>query len=313
MANQSFVNTIKTFFARYGVVAKIMAICVIVHLIYGIVFEIDMRVLNPSQNPNGNENIAKIFQHNWLAAPGNPADLLYKPWTLITQLFTHGDFAHLAFNMIALFFTTQFFYHFFGQKRLLPTFILGGIFAYLFHIGCYYLIPSFKVSVVHGLLGASGSIMAIFMACAFYQPKFKVALFGVIQLPLFLIAGLYIIGDLRGVFLDDGVAHLAHLGGGVFGALSIVNLHKSNNLLTVIMNFFTKFKLPKMPKFSFKRKPKMKVYKTQARDLKDEEYNASKAEHQKRVNAILDKISKKGYESLSKEEKDILFNESKRK
>ena len=261
MANQSFVNTIKTFFARYGVMAKILVANIAVHLVLGIVYIIDMSILNPNQHPDGFQNIATIFKSNWLAAPGNPADLLYKPWTIFTQLFTHGDFGHLAFNMLAFFFTAQIFIHFFGQKRLLATYLLGGVFAYLFHIGCYYLIPAFKVSIVSGLVGASGSIMAIFMACAFHQPKFKVALYGLIQVPLILLAGLYIFYDLRSVFQSDGVAHLAHLGGGVFGALSIVNLHKSNNLLTVIMNFFTKFKLPKMPKFSFKRKPKMKVYK----------------------------------------------------
>ena len=310
MANQSFSDTVKSFFTRYGVVAKIMAICVGVHLVLGIVYQLDMTVFHPGQHPSGNFNIASVFKSNWLAAPGNPGDLLHKPWTIITQLFTHYDFGHLAFNMLAFFFTAQFFTHFFGQNRLLSTFIIGGVFAYLFHIGCYYLIPAFKVEAVKGIMGASGSVMAIFMACAFYQPKFKVALFGVIQMPLFLIAGLYVLGDLRGVFQDDGVAHLAHLGGGVFGALSIRNMHKKNNLLTVIENFFTKFKLPKM---DFKRKPKMKVYKTDARNLKDEEYNASKAEHQKRVNVILDKINKKGYEALNQEEKDILFNESKRK
>jgi membrane associated rhomboid family serine protease len=308
MANQKFADIIKTFFTRYGVMAKILAVNIVVHLVLGIVYMIDMQI-HSLQDPEGFHNIATIFKSNWLAAPGNPAELLYKPWTIITQLFTHGDFGHLAFNMLAFFFTAQIFGHFFGQKRLLSTYLLGGVFAYLFHIGCYYLIPAFKVGTVSGLVGASGAVMAIFMACAFHQPKFKVALYGLVKVPLMLLAGLYLFYDLRSVLEPDGVAHLAHLGGGVFGALSIVNLHKKNNLLTVIENFLTKFKLPKM---SFKRKPKMKVYKTKVRDLKDEEYNAGKADHQKRVNAILDKISKKGYESLNQQEKDILFNESKR-
>ena len=81
------------------------------------------------------------------------------------------------------------------------------------------------------------------------------------------------------------------------------------------MNLFDKWIYSfKRPRFSFKRKPKMKVYQGgNARQMSDEEFNATKKQRQDRVDAILDKIAKKGYDGLSKEEKDFLFNESQRK
>jgi hypothetical protein len=128
-------------------------------------------------------------------------------------------------------------------------------------------------------------------------------------MPIIVLALLYIVLDISAIGAEDRIAHFAHLGGAVFGALSIINVNSSKSFMSRLDRFFSKFK---WPKFSFKRKPKMKVYKNAAREMTDDEYNESRKAHQKRVDAILDKISKKGYEGLTKEEKEILFNESKR-
>ena len=95
--------------------------------------------------------------------------------------------------------------------------------------------------------------------------------------------------------------HIAHLGGAFYGFLMAYNLRHS--LFKVPTINFNKI---------FSRKPKMKYTKTEQpkRPLSDEEYNRIKAEKQKIIDAILDKISKKGYDSLSKEEKEILFKSS---
>lgn len=304
---QNFIQQIKFAYKRSGVIGQLIAVSLVVHLIFGLGYVVESMFIHPDIIKSGAPSASEIFKGKWLAAPGNPELLLYKPWTLITQLFTHGDFMHLAFNMIGLYFTSSIFVQFFGEKRLVSTYFLAGIFAYLFHIGCYYLIPAFKVEVVNGLVGASGSIMAIFTAIAIYKPSFKVMLFGVIKMPLILIAAIYIFIDLRSAFSPDGIAHLAHIGGAVFGAVSVINVNSSKNFMNRFDKWFSKIKWP-----SFKRKPKMKVYKSAAKEMTDEEYNKARRDHQLRVDAILDKISKKGYEGLSKEEKEILFNESKR-
>jgi len=105
---------------------------------------------------------------------------------------------------------------------------------------------------------------------------------------------------------------LAHIGGAAFGFLSIRSLQKGNDVLLKIQRFFIGFRT------NFKRKPKLKVkYKKEGfgtpnrrRPATDEDFNASKIDKQKKIDAILDKISKSGYESLTKQEKDFLFSAS---
>jgi len=301
MQEQNFFEYIKNAYRKAGVIGKFIAANTIVFLFFSILFLVEKLFLIDNLTNN-----VKI----WFAAPGDPSELLYKPWSIVTQLFTHADFGHFAFNMLAFYFTARIFVQFFGEKRLITTYFVSGIFAYLFHIGCFYLIPAFQQNVVPGLIGASGAVMAIFMAIAVHRPGFRVHLYGLIKVPLMLLALLYIFYDLRGVVNPDGIAHLAHLGGAAFGALSVMNIQSPKNFMNRLERWLSKLK---KPRFSFKRKPKMKVYKTDARTMSDDDYNSGKKVHQDRVDAILDKISKKGYEGLTKEEKEILFNESKRK
>jgi membrane associated rhomboid family serine protease len=253
----------------------------------------------------------------YLVAPGNPADLKYAPWTVITYMFTHYDFLHFIFNMLILYFSGKIFVQFFGEKRLLSTYILGGVIAYIVHVGAYYVFPVFANQSADAIVGASGAIMAVFMAVAFYRPSLKVMLFGVIPIPLIAIAAVYIISDLLGITEQrvegqSGIAHFAHLGGVLFGIVSILGVDKANHFMKKVDRFFAWIIAPK---FSFKRKPKMKVYQNpnETKKMTDEEFNFNKKLRQERLDAILDKIGKKGYEGLTKEEKDFLFNESQRK
>ena len=253
----------------------------------------------------------------YLAAPGDPSMLAYVPWTVITSMFTHYEFAHFILNMLVFFFTGVIFLQHFSQQRLLSTYILGGIFAYVVHVASYYIFPAFAEQTPSSVVGASGAIMAIFMAVAFHRPSMRVMLFGLIPVPLIVVAALYIITDLMGVTEQaknggSNIAHFAHLGGAIFGALSIIGAGSSKHFMNRVDRFFGWFKAPK---FSFSRKPKMKVYQgsAQTKTMTDEEYNFNKKMRQDKLDAILDKIGKKGYDGLTKEEKDFLFNESQRK
>ncbi len=253
----------------------------------------------------------------YLVAPGNPADLKYAPWTFVTYMFTHYGFLHFIFNMLMLYFSGKIFIQFFGEKRLLSTYILGGLVAYIVHVGAYYIFPVFANQSAASIVGASGAVMAIFIAVAFYRPSLKVMLFGIIPVPLIALALLYIVSDLMGISEkpiegQGSIAHFAHLGGALFGAISIIGVNSSGHFMKQVDRFFA-FIIA--PKFSFKRKPKMKVYQNpnETKKMTDEEFNFNKKLRQERLDAILDKIGKKGYEGLTKEEKDFLFNESQRK
>ncbi|WP_035842980.1 rhomboid family intramembrane serine protease [Crocinitomix catalasitica] len=304
MEGERIIDFIKRSIRESGLTGKIIAVNAIVFM-----FFVLLRLIGYLFQFRGLEDTVKMY----FVAPGNPAELLYKPWSLITQLFTHADFFHFFFNMFILYFVARIFIHFFGERRLLTTYLLGGIFAYLIHIIAYYIFPAYTMTSAPPITGASASIMAVFIASAIHQPSFKVNLFGAFPMPLILLAVLYVISDLVGIGSNDNVAHFAHLGGALFGGLSVLNIHSKSNFMNRFDKWFYSYNWSKI---SLKRKPKMKVYsqsKKTAKEMTDEEFNASKVEKQKRVDAILDKIAKKGYDGLNKAEKDFLFNESKRK
>lgn len=306
MQSDQIIGNIKAWFNRNGLIAKLIGINIGVFIL--ILF---VRLFT---NLSGNEGTFGDFM-SFLAANSNPQEFIYRPWTFITYQFVHLEFLHFLMNVLVLFYASRLFVHFFGQRKLLTTYLIGGTVGFLFELMAFLWIPVVHAGGPSILLGASASVMAVFFAAAMYKPLMKVQLFGVFSVPLILIAGLFLIGDLMGLgkpgYQDVGVAHFAHIGGAAFGALSIINANSSNNIMNRIDRFLLRIKLPK---FTFNRQPKMKTYvnETKASTMTDDEYNADKVKRQERIDAILEKISKKGYDGLTKEEKDILFKESKR-
>ncbi len=253
-----------------------------------------------------------LFDTNWSIADviftldTNILGFIIKPWGIFTSIFSHFDLLHLLFNMLFLYFSGQFFESIFNGKRLLYTYIFGGITGGLLEILSHFVFPAMQES--HNIVvGASGSVMAIFTALAFYSPHTKVNLFGVFPVRIYFIAIFFLLKDLIGLGSDDNIAHFAHLGGAIFGLISIQNMYSKNNIINILyrlfgnINKFFSFNKPKTPKFTT----------TRGGFKKDEDYNLEKKKRQEKTDAILDKISKAGYESLTKEEKDFLFNQSK--
>jgi membrane associated rhomboid family serine protease len=234
----------------------------------------------------------------------NLVGFIIKPWGIITSIFSHFEIWHLIFNMLFLYFSGQLFEQIFDKRRLWQTYIFGGISGGILEISAHYLFPSFQ-NADQVVVGASGSIMAIFTALAFHSPNIRVNLFGIFPVKIYLIAIFFLLNDLIGIDNpSDNVAHFAHLGGAIFGLISIQSIHSSNNILSVLGSFFDRIK--KMITSGKSTKSGKAKFKT------DEEYNLEKKRRQEKTDAILDKISKSGYESLTKEEKDFLFNQSKK-
>jgi len=254
------------------------------------------------------------FVYNFFTLRGDFMGFLTHPWGIITSIFAHFDFMHIAFNMLFLYFISKFFLMYFSNQRLLYTYILGGIMGGIFQIAAYSLFPALQGTQTN-VVRASGAVNAIFMAAAFYRPMAVVHLFGVIKVKMIYLAGIYIIMDLLQMGGSDNVAHFAHLGGAAFGILSIRNISSKNNIVN-----FTQVTVDNViASFNNKGKPKMKAHKggkstsynsTKVKEQTDEEYNLSKKEKQAQVDAILDKISKSGYDSLTKKEKQVLFDQS---
>lgn len=237
---------------------------------------------------------------NWLAVPSSIDIFLTRPWTIFTYMFLHKDFFHILFNMMMLYFGGILFSQFLGEKKLLQTYIWGGIFGGAFYIAAFNIFPAFNQVVDYSVaLGASASVIAILIAVASYSPDTRVQLvfFGSVKLKF--IAIVLIVLDLVSIEKGNPGGHIAHLGGAFYGLLFALNL---------------KYKYLRLPDFNisklFEKKSKLKYTKNTTRPVSDEKYNEIKLEKQKRIDAILDKISKSGYESLSKEEKEFLFKSS---
>jgi membrane associated rhomboid family serine protease len=251
---------------------------------------------------NINPLISDAWIHHLLDLNSSIPAFIRAPWGLVTSIFTHEEFGHLLFNMLFLYFSGRFFEQYFSRKKLWLTYLFGGIAGGILELLANNLFPALQGTNVV-ILGASGSIMAIFTALAFYQPNLQVSLFGIFPIRIYFLALFFLFKDLINIGTDDQIAHFAHLGGALFGLLSIQNLHSTKNILTRLEGFFTRI-------FVF-FKPKEKVKRTNTRFKTDEEFNHEKHLKQVKMDEILDKISKSGYDSLTKAEKDFLFNQSK--
>lgn len=245
---------------------------------------------------------------NWLGSTHVLEDLIYRPWSIFTYMFVHEGLWHIAGNMIILFFIGRIFLDFFGPRKLLATYILGGLAGWLLYFISYNVFPIFE-GVRGPIWGASASVMAIFFAIAVYQPNYRISFPFIGAVKLIYIALIYLAIDIVAIPSGANVGgHLGHLGGAFYGYL-LASQFKQNRDIGM---WFEKF-LDNLTNL-FKGGSKMKVVhkqkrkgKKKARFMTDEEYNAEKIAKQKKVDKILDKISRAGYDSLTKDEKDFLF------
>ena len=240
---------------------------------------------------------------HWLSLPSTISELVVKPWTLITYMFFHVGFMHILFNILGLYwFGKLFLFHFEGSK-LTSVYLLGGITGGLLYVLSYNLFPVFQG--VNGLLlGASGAVMAILVAVAVYDPNREIHLFFIGKFPLKYVAAFYVLLSVLSISTSNPGGNIAHLGGAFWGWIYIVQLRKGKDMGDGLIRFLNK--VAEM----FKPKSHMKVmHKQPPRD--DHEYNKMKHVQQEEVNRILDKIAKKGYDSLTKNEKEILFKQGK--
>jgi membrane associated rhomboid family serine protease len=233
------------------------------------------------------------------------------PWGIFTSIFAHFSFLHFLMNMLFLYSVGRIFEQILDGKRLLYTYILGGIAGGILEITAFSIFPALQGSG-RIVVGASGSIMALFAALAFYRPNLTVSLFGVLNLRLIVLAGIFILYDLFSLSTNDGTAHFAHLGGVIFGLISINGLHRSNNIINVIQRFSEKSISVVVNLFKPKSKLTVRKGGQSGRPKTDEEFIEQSKIRQAKIDAILDKISKSGYESLTKTEKDFLFQQSKK-
>ncbi|MBD0849924.1 rhomboid family protein [Maribacter arenosus] len=279
--------------ARLSIADKLIAINVLVFIVNGMItllFRMDPDILV-----------------RWFQLPKDFFDFLMQPWSLVTYSFFHGGLGHIFWNMLVLYYVGRIFLNLFNGRRFLNVYFLGVILGGLFFMVSYNVFPAF-FEVNAALIGASAGVRAVLIFICAYIPNQEVRLI-FFNIKLWYLGAFIVVLDL--VQLSMGVnpgGNFAHLGGALLGYIYARQLLNGKDIgegfsrmVDSIANLFKKTE---------KKAPMKTVYRKKKRTTTTN-MDYKKESRQRKIDTILDKISKSGYESLSKEEKDFLFNAGK--
>jgi len=248
--------------------------------------------LEPLFLGRGHNFIASLTD-DYLTLPSYLPLLLRRFWTPVSYMFMHAGIYHILFNMLWLYWMGQIFEEYLGTHRVVGLYILGGLAGAFFYVLFYNISPLFVQAVgISTNQGASAAIMAIIVATATLLPDYEIYIFIIGAVRLKWIVLFVILVDFFGITGFNAGGELSHLGGALFGFLYIKELQRGNDMVA----FFNKL---------FKKRSKLKVA------VNNPAKPSSKVPRQEDIDRILDKISQSGYDSLSKQEKEILFRASK--
>lgn len=298
----------KIFFTRREALPRIIIINVAIWVLLLLITNLTFLYSTPEAGSSGLfKHMVSEYLHGLFALPANVEVFFSKPWTILTYMFLHFDFWHILFNMLWLYWFGVIFTEYLSQRQLLATYIYGGITGGILYILAYNYFPVFEMVRSEALaLGASASVIAIVVAISVYVPNYTINLFilGPIKIKYIAIISLAI--DLLTISRGNAGGHIAHLGGALWGLAYIKMLpHVDPSKLFAI------FSTESIRNFRETRRQKFKVHYGKT-PVSDEDYNLQKKEKQQRIDKILDKISQSGYNSLTKEEKELLFSSSKK-
>ena len=236
----------------------------------------------------------------YVSLSSNPANLLWKPWSLLSYAFFHSGIMHILFNLIVLNFAGRLFMTYFTGKQLLGLYVLSAIFA-----GIIYVLVFYILNINAPIVGASAAIMAILVATTTYYPLMDLRLMIIGNVKLWHITAVIILVDLMQIRSENMGGHISHLAGAFFGFIFIKLLQNGTDLskfVSSVLDFFASL---------FKKKkstPFKKVHKNYNKPVeKPASKIITKDKSQQQIDEILDKISQSGYDSLTKEEKEFLF------
>lgn len=271
---------------------------------------LQLALMPAAGNAAGARLMREYYVVQWLHSTAEPGELLQKPWTVITYMFVHTEVGHLFWNMLLLWFGGRLFQDLLGGKRLLGNYLLGGLCGFALFALSQNLLPGLHGGMSAGIQGASAAALAVFVGIATYRPEMVVNLLLIGPVKLMYIAAVFVLLDLIGIGSGDGVAHEAHIGGTLYGFLAAQQLKRGNDWSLGLVNF-----LERLRPSGKRRHPRLRVEKpfSGPRSGGNKHERSGVQDAQARVDSILDKISRSGYDSLSREEKDILFKASDRK
>ena len=287
-----FGESLKTFFGQktvlnYLIIANI-AVWLLLALFAVVMWLFKMQGTNP---------LASL-----LALPASLTQLAHRPWTVLTYMIANRGFWGLFLNLWMLYFGGLLFVQFLSQKQLAWTYVIGGLFGALFFVVAYNVFPALKeISATSFVMGASASALAIIVAAAAYNPDYELRLLLLGSIKFKWLAIIFVVIDVLTISAENPGTQITHLGGAAYGFVYGMLLRKDFGLGKIFHSKKNK------PKFEYTRYEEVRE---DPCPRSDEEYNQQKAQKERDIDAILDKVAKNGYASLTDEEKAFLFKNS---
>ena len=284
----SFLDNLKNRFVTFSIAEKIILInvvCFILPMLLNVFFFLF--------------NISSSTYMNWLQLSPNLVTFIIRPWTLLTYSFIHSGFFHLLWNMVLLFYAGRLLLNLFPDRIFINNYFLGVISGGLIFIGSYALFPVFAGSYPP-MIGASAGVMAVFIFICTYTPNQEIRFFFV-NLKLKYLGLAFFFLDVIQIPYGNAGGHMAHIGGALLGFFYARQLAVGRDIGTGFESIWQAV---------YKRKYLKTVYRA-PQNKSTTTKKSSVGNHQNKIDNILDKISKSGYDSLSNEEKDYLFRAGK--
>ena len=284
----SFINTLKNKYRTGTIIEKLIYLNIAIFLLT-LLITVFQGLYKGEQN----------FLVEWFSLDNNLDAFLTKPWSIISYGFLHADFIHLIFNMITLYFIGNLFIQYFTEKQALTFYILGTLFGGFLYVISQNYFPLFE-GINTTLVGASAGISAIFIGIATYMPHYQIKIRFIGFIKFWHLAAIWLAFDVVGLIGTNAGGSFSHLGGSLFGYLYVQQAsNKKTNISTIFSSFFKR-----------KEKPLKTVHKSAKRKQKTVK---NSNQNQEKIDVILDKISKSGYDTLTKTEKEFLFKQGKDK
>lgn len=254
---------------------------------------------------------------NQLLIPAGIVSFLHKPWTLFTYFFTHEDIFHILYNMLFLYWFGRLIDEYLGNRRLVGLYIMGGVAGGLLYLLMFNTVPYFQNSsdAAARMLGASAAAFSVAVGAATLLPNytFHLLFFGPVRIKY--IVFFFIVLSIAQSAGSNAGGNLAHLGGAIMGFFYVKFLQSGTDLgrpIYWLMEGWSNMLRPKPAvKVSYRQRsgasPQVSPFASTGGQP-----STSATPDQDEVDMILDKISRSGYESLTREEKQKLFRASQR-
>ncbi len=261
---------------QHGILTKIIAVNVAVYLTINLV-----------------GNLSQLNLLPFFGLPVGGSAFVTRFWTFFTYMFTHMGLGHLFWNMLLFYFMSQVFFTILGEKKLLYLYVMSGLCGGALVLMMGLLFPASFANAV--LIGASASVLGVGAVMAVYSPNYRVFLFGIVEMPY---KYFYLLTFVLSTIIDLSVntgGKISHIGGAAFGVVYGLALKRGTDLSRY--------------SFGIKKKSHLRVVTYN----KDEDNDFGQGNEEQRMNRLLEKISKGGYDSLTKKEKDELYKLSQKK